>query len=445
MKKKILLIIMTFFAIIGVAKADMGAPETIEYELIVVKKEGVDYVSVDYNVETHEETKTIKHLDYNTKVKVMYEYTMNPGERSYVIDVNDEKYATVTSLDGFALLKDELDPTSLSDYNSGKTGNVLVYAKDGVDMYKGPSFAYSKVENGNIPAGTKLKYTYHVSEGVFMYVEYNGKKGWISSEDAAILYEVNPEQYYIFTEDTQLSCTTIPKNTVLKSSYKTNMWSMSNLFKYQSCEGLLKTFRSGKIIMLGLGRESKTLKEVKLYKYYDNKNEVLATIPKEETVYVYTSQIPVVGGLEYFYVEYNGLRGWIDVEEDYGTVLKYVEDGKKIIYTPEIQSKPIEVTDEEQKEEKEEETSTEEVKEEIKNNEDSTNKSDPKTFILTCVIVALSIAVIALTTIIIINKRKKDKTDNKLETIETPVQEDTTTMEETKTEETSIDSNNIEQ
>ena len=410
MKKKLLFMLLTFFASVGLVKADMGAPEISPYEMIVTAKDGIDYYDFD--------GKVLGHLNYNDTFKVDFETKLNDGRTEYMIIVNNDNLKETPylfSIAGATLKIDTVDPNVNNQGISKSEGTALVYFKDGVDMYKGPSETYAKVDDGHIPNGTEVKYTHVVLEGIYMYVEYQGKKGWIDFSDSKVL--LKHENYYAFAEDTNIGCATVPKGTIIKSSYRTDTWSGKTYFKYNNCEGFAKTFKSDTVVSVNTGNYVFFTKEIKMYKDIDG-NTLLETIPADEVVILYARtgywEPPYSA-----YVEYNGKRGWAKIEVN--NSYDYVKTEQSVEYTPEITATKIEVKDPEEDEDPKQQVITEEPTAETTQtpSNQAPAKSNSFTIVLTCVITAVSLAVIAIVTIVIVNKKKKEKVNVETETVTT--------------------------
>ena len=378
--KKFKMLLISLLLLPCMVKADMGAPEMKPYEMVVTNPEGIDYYDTD------ESTTPAGHIDKDSKFTVEYEYN-----DTYSITIG-EKRGVLKSIKGASLINEEIDPTTEKDSNIIKqdsSKSALVYSKDGVDIKKGPSDAYDTV--AHIKKGEKIKYSYvYGSDAVsYIYVNYNGKKGWVEILNSKVLLEDNTE--YIARTDVKLDCTTIPKNTIINSNYKTDMWSGSILVKYEKCEDMVKVFKTdGLLEMRKFNATSK--KELDVFEYSENEGNKITTIPSDSDFIVAASFSDMETQKTHSYVLYNGEEGWI--EADY--------DDFDIDYQSEVREE--EPKEEPKKEEKEE--TPKNKKEEV---ETTGNKKDSNDFALTCVIVGASVALATLIIIIIINKKKKSK------------------------------------
>lgn len=378
---KYLLICLLLFPVI--VKADMGAPEVRPYELVVIDPDGVDY----YPDETA--TSPSGHIDKDEVVEVTYEY-----DGAYHITLKNNDYGVLKSSEGTALVKDEVDPTKEQDdyiFKLDKEKVAIVYAKEGIDLYKGPSSIYDKVTH--VKKGTKLKYYYKTSD-THIYTEYNGKKGWAEVLNEKILLPERAD--YIAKSDIKLSCGTISKNKVVQIKYKTDIWSHKGLVEFNNCEELVDIFRSSELLNV-YKQNATSKKDLKIYEYAGNSGKELGIIPSGSeflSIAAYYIMGEEIGDI---YVEYNDIRGWIKANFNDYEVDENELENKEIL---DISSD----SDDEEIEEKEE---IKENKTEIKKDKKQAKSDD---YVLICVIVGVSVALSSLVTIIIMNKKNNQKT-----------------------------------
>lgn len=175
MKNKIKLLIISIICILLVPlsiKADAGsAPSTMDYQVVVTNPEGTKIK--DYN------GKILGTVPHDTIITVLWEQRIDGilyGDVSYngiegYINLSD----TVTYSETIAAEEGELCEES---YYSCPT----YYTYYDTQLYKGPSTAFGKVEDGIIPKGQVIDFKYCTGNGesvVWIYTENNGKKGWI--------------------------------------------------------------------------------------------------------------------------------------------------------------------------------------------------------------------------------------------------------------------------
>ena len=311
--KRLLIIISIFLFGLTIntisVKADMSAPEMREFEIEVIDPEGVDY----YNYKNE----VAGHLNKGDRVYVMYDYngkyTLGISITKYGVE-SKESIGDVNSLDGFEIVEDTVDPTiKLEDKNIKKfdtTQKAIVYAKDGVDVYKGPSDVYEKV--GHIEKGTRLTYKYAITgyEGstgmTYIYITYGDINGWISILKGSVLVENDTQ--YVFREDVETECGVIPGNTVTTPIYKTDQWTHKAVFKYNDCEVLLNTLKDDKVLSIYSGSYI-AKKDLNIYKTSDKSSEIIGTIPAgSEFKYLAGLDYSIDGPTQYF--KYNDIIGW---------------------------------------------------------------------------------------------------------------------------------------
>ena len=305
---KIIRRIILFLAIIlsvlwiEIAHADMSAPEIRQFEVVVINPDGVDYY--DYK------EVLAGHLNKDDIAVIMYEYNGEYTLGSSESDKygNHEILGYVNSLDGFSIVQDEVDPTKITDDNTiikyETAQKARVNNADGVDMYAGPSSVYEKV--GHIDDKTTLTYKYS-TEGTHIYVEYNGKKGWVEILSGKVL--VQNEAQYIFKDDITTECGTIPRNTITTPTYRTDKWTHESVFEYNGCEFIYNTFRDEKVFSMYSYTE-KTIVDLPLYEYADSTSTLLGTVPAGTELTVLASK-DTIGDPEYvIYAKYNDIKGW---------------------------------------------------------------------------------------------------------------------------------------
>jgi hypothetical protein len=378
--------------------ADMGAPEMREVEAVVINPAGTDYY--DYNG-------TVKgHLDKDDVVFIVYEY-----DGKYTIGIKKdsgfgyeytETIGDVTSLDDFSIVQDEIDPTTSTDNSItkyDKSQKARVNAEEGVDIYTGPSSIYKKV--GHIKNGTLLTYKYS-SYGTYIYVEYDGVKGWVSILNGKVL--IQNDVQYIFKTDVVTECGTIPKNSITTPIYRTDMWTHKALFEYNGCEFMHNTMRDNEIISF-YPYDKVLLKEVSVYEYADVASTVLVTVPAGERITLLAMEDSTMRDIYYGYVEYNGVRGWI---VDPGDIIDW--------NTPGTEPENLIIEDTIKIEEVEEPKVDEDITPMV------TKKFGITTFILLCAFGVSLLVITALVIIILVNRSKAAKKEE-VKAVEEPKEE----------------------
>lgn len=384
--KKLKLLLIALFMIPCIVKADMGAPEIKQYEMVVIATDGVDYYPSDDAVSPS------GHLDKDEKITITYEYN-----NTYSFNTSDDKSGVLKDLDGVKVVNEVVDPTKEKEDSAiGKnttSKKAIVNAEKGVDIKKGPSNAYDTV--AHIKKGEKLKYDYYTDTHI--YVNYNGKKGWIEILDKKVLIESNDK--YIARNEVEMSCATIPKNTILKPTYETDMWSHNYLIKYEDCEELVDIFKSSDLLYID-NSKAVAKSDLDVYEYNDNGGNKITTIPSGSNFTENASYGEMGEDTSYLYVTYDGKKGWVKTNYD-NYEINYNEQ------EDEEESEEIEEAAEEIVEEEQEETTGDKEEKIVEKKKEK--KSSSTDYVLICVIAGVSIALAALVTILIINKKKKNK------------------------------------
>ena len=383
------LLILLILCVPCFVKADMGAPMLREFEIVVVNPNGVDYEPYQFSDVSD------PHLAKDQVVVVDSEY-----DGKYNISVkNDDgtttSIGTITSLDGFSIVQEVVDPTKTSNDTSIKKFDTkqkaIVYNEKGVSIYQGPSKIYKSV--GTIKKGTELEYQYAIDgEGgvTYIYIDYNGKKGWVEILEKNVLIENDTQ--YIFRIDVETECGTIPKNTIVTPKYKTDKWSKSALFDYKGCKTMQIIFRSDDIMPL-YKNSAKSKVEIPVYDDSDKTN-LITTIPANTDFTYYTGTDSMMGTIDTHYVEYDGKRGW--------TFVTY--DAFEVDYSNYTKSGSLKDT---LTNEKKEEIKKESKKEEKKDNKIlNLNKNE---FVIVCVSGGILISLTSIVIIVLVNKKKKAK------------------------------------
>jgi len=184
MKKlsKILILLLMVFIPFTV-KADMGAPERNEYEVIVTNPNGIKNYYLDNN----------SIIPYNTIIKIQYEY--KEDNELYLESFGDQQIivkASDVSLYSTKVVEAE-------EFSENDEVNTYYTYADGGYLYKGPSIMYEKVSEETIPKGTYLKEIGKSVDDCFSYVEYNGQKGWI------YVYPYIDKQFLLYDEPTKFA------------------------------------------------------------------------------------------------------------------------------------------------------------------------------------------------------------------------------------------------
>ena len=306
--KKIILFLAIIISVLWIEAvyADMSGPELRQFEVVVTSPDGIDYYDYKESVSGH--------LNKDDIVVVMYEYNgkYEIGEREKNQYGGHNTLGHINSLNGFSIVEEEVDPTKLSDDNTitkyDTPQKAMVYVEEGVDVYSGPSTVYKKV--GHIKKDTKLTYKYAVAtygNVTHIYVSNEGVKGWVEILNGKVLIQNGTQ--YVFKNDIDTECETIPKNSVTTPIYKTDSWSHDTLFEYNNCSTLIDTFRDDQIINI-YPNNYVTTKEITIYKEADPSSELLTTIPAGTEVSVLAGGDIMSGTENTRYIKYNDVIGW---------------------------------------------------------------------------------------------------------------------------------------
>ncbi|MGN0966043.1 MAG: hypothetical protein ACI4OP_00405 [Candidatus Coprovivens sp.] len=174
MKNKLFKFILTICLILVfpmLVNADMGAPESYEYDVIITNPNGATATTW----EGGKEVEVI--IPYNEVVTVTFEHQYE-GKLTLSVNYNDN-YLELNAED-VMVYSNEIDFSKMEKNKDGDRYLLL----ENVEMYKGPSIVYGKIENTLIPKDTYLdfQYSFDPMEGIgrmWIYTEYNGIKGWV--------------------------------------------------------------------------------------------------------------------------------------------------------------------------------------------------------------------------------------------------------------------------
>ena len=416
-----LLLVLLLFPVL--VKADMAAPGTLPYEAIVSKDGGADYY--DHSIEY---TK-VGHLDKDTVIVIEAQYERIDKNLTYLYfcttDTNNDcHYIKSTDI---IPKKEGLVSPKTEHVSKLKEPVEFMVAVDEVEIREGPSLAYKVV--GTLKKGYIGKYSYYYEADI--YVEENGMKGWINVLGHTIVSKVTGA---ITATTVSTKCGDIPANTVLTDVWKASNWDQVSLIRYNNCEDFVETTFSSSIFLINFTHESSTKDSTtKLYADPDLKN-VITFIPEGEK-YTFLACYRICYCTPQ-YVEYNGTRGWLMSDEEMDKCNKMVAESS---------SNPAQESQESQKTDPVVTTPTEESttnpfsdpKEDVvgdvapneetqdEDNTTETKKISTRDIIIMCCIGGIALAVVAIVTIVLVNKGKKKVEVASVET--PPVTEETPT------------------
>ena len=376
MKKilKSLILLLAIFPLL--VKADMGAPQVRQYEIVVVKEGGIDYFEdPDYQ-------KVAGHLNKEAVVTVVMEFDDITN-----IMVDNQYY--YIKREGVIAKENEVTPSSSGVKKQVKIKKAIVNNKNGVEVKKGPASIYETV--GIIPYNTELTWQYYIdNEGMtYIYIEKDGIKGWIDILKESVLIE--NDNTYLITSDINTECGIIPANKIMQASYATDMWSGKTIFDYKNCR-VEKESRGTEIaIVLDKLPTNKISVDTTIYENVDFSGKAIATIPKNEE-FIEIANVTDRGD-EYstMFVKYQENYGWIKVDYENSEYTGNTVSSEEIVKKLSL---------EKEEEHKVEETPVQEEKEEPKKEESTT-----KDTIIMAVIAGVGLAIAALGLIILVNKK----------------------------------------
>ena len=429
MKKLGKLLALSLLCVPFAVKADMGAPDIREYEVIITSDN------------------QIKCEKWEGRNKVSK--TVTKGEKGRVYGGVDEIYRTFyTSDDYYCDIKtsdyipvdSEVKPGDKDVEDRGQDVNIEIMAQNGVDVRKGPDSVYEKV--GHIDKGAKLTYRYYAtgeSGTAFIYVEYNDVKGWINVLDKAVLFDSSNNEYkskYITAKRVNTSCGLLERNMIFEEKKTYDRWSGIDILEYNGCE--FERPDTTDFVYMGEVELPSTIlnKDTKIYEYADTSSKVLATVGKGVDLNVEAEYYNNNGNswnLDYLYVIQGGTKGWVKYDNKL-----FVEDDSYTTTTTTTESTTTTTVEEE---------TTEAV---VSNNNSKSKIQKTKETIIISLVVGIALALTAIVIILIVNKKKKveaPKEEVKPEPIMTEndlniVKEDN---EENKTEEDKEESEEVEE
>ncbi len=335
--KKILLLIVSIFALPLIAKADVGMPDYYAYDVIVTNPDGAQMY--DWELKKME---TI--IPPDTKITVNFEHTY---KNVVYLDTSYKDSDGFIKLDDIKVYDEKVDFSKLQK----NPDNTQYYTIKETIMYNGPSKVYGKVKNVTIPTGTTLKYEYSaggMEAPMWIYTEYEGNKGWVLSYpyfEENTLVEVAKEKnnkVYIFEDKVEVRelpglegkvLGTISKDQELTFKYYINTeprvksfyietsdikgWITYEYDPFTGKQPLTQMYVTNNTVIIEEGLE--------VYKHYNDKTPIKdIKIPYLETITSYYSYIYDINETtndmiykEYIMISYNGNNYWIkDISSD---------------------------------------------------------------------------------------------------------------------------------
>ena len=323
MKKIVYLILGVLLFIPTLVKADMSAPGIIGYKATPKSTSGADIYQYDSEREAYQ--KTGRKLEFGKIVTITWEDEFVSIDE----DSDDEvKLSDLTPVDKeFKVnVKDLSDPYE-----------ILILEKQ--EIKKGPARAYEGTGK-YLEAGTKVtvRYLEPDEEGnsrsagdatAWVYVEYNGTKGFIDTEGKIAQNPVyttviasRDVEVTVHNTDTQIA--TIKANTKFDATiYELDLWSHGYYIEYNEIKGIVDDFEhflpKRKPITFKPTRDISIYEDIEYNDDYENIAKVVSTAKKgtsfKSEFYAMYADVAIL------YYENGDVKGWIEesgqnVDED---------------------------------------------------------------------------------------------------------------------------------
>ncbi|MGN1371813.1 MAG: SH3 domain-containing protein [Candidatus Coprovivens sp.] len=319
--KKLLIILLGILLFPVIAKADMGAPEMLSYNVEVTKASGTILYHIDYNGGGDKLIK-ITDIPKDSQLLVYYEETIN-GETYGHVNYKDES--------GYIKLSDTTILTkaiSLDDENVTKLDKSITYTVlvDSLEVHSNPAKGFEVV--GTLKKGTTIEVKYKLYDS-WCYIEYKDIKGWVEGYFAT-LGEYKNEKILVATEHELIDVNeilnymskdnvlaTIPANTVIDGYYALDPWARGYYIEYNGQKGYIDLSNVGKEFTkkIKLFNDIKAFEDINdTYDYiYEGTTKNSITIKKDTILSAtYYYHYPYgTGNGKYYQVEYNNKEYWI--------------------------------------------------------------------------------------------------------------------------------------
>lgn len=316
MKK--LLVILLVLCSPCIVLADSASPSIIGYEAVIINKKGAkhDDGTIPYN------TKVFVRNEYGDEVEVCY--TVKGSNSCYTISNKDIAPFKKEVLPKDLPKKDN-DGTTLEKYQK----KIFIIGKKGVKLKKGPASAFGEY-NQEVPYKTFLTasyviYGYGESAQEWYYVDDGQYKGWIENNHniATIAWPsiMMFDDVKMYDIDTDEEIAVIPSETIFNEAYLYGKIYLKYNDKIGYIEGSYKTgeysysYEYGVKSALGYVLTTKSIE-------LSSKGKTLTAIPKGERIKIlyassedesdYTSPVCLNEKQCLYYVEYNGVKGFIN-------------------------------------------------------------------------------------------------------------------------------------
>lgn len=426
MKKIIGVIISLLVFIPMVVLADMSGPMIREFEFEVTNPNGAMLYDCEYN----DDDMICKSLD--KKVPYGFKFTSMDEEIEEYIYVNDEKYnAYIKTTDGRTVTGD----FKITAKEIGEKMDIIVL--ENLDIKKGPSPAYEST-GVTIKAGTKLKASYilendgennyvHNHLDPWLYVEYNNTKGFIVALDGTVGFDygktsaitvANAEIYEKpFADEGDKPIATIPVNTkITTQTYILDAWCSSYYIEYNGKKGFVNKYEyfiEEESIEFTATQKLNVYAEIKTDDDDNVTSKVVGTIAKG-TKFSSKYYNPENWAITIRY-ENGNTKGWVYAKTDESDNIDVYYTGLLFEYPGEEYDEDEPATSEEQGDVIEENPTdvTSNDKPVVITPQNNTKRNSSMQIIYLCIAVAAIIAMTAAVTITYVNKKKKNKVEEK--------------------------------
>jgi len=380
--------------------ADEAAPTVKSYKAIVINPNGAEVEHYDS-----------ERLEYGTEIVITHEYESGGVlEGFFRIDGGDGSgYIKLSDIKAFNE-KEKID----IDY--GKSFKLKVLDEDGVKLYAGPAQAYSEVDT--IPYGTEMighkELFEYKKDGDYpwYYIEYNGKKGWICElgkvgvvKEKIEFYLTNKETTMYTQVNQKVISTIIPANSEIKGSISVFLggegYSYLNYVEYNGIWGFVsdsdiafKDSRKWKV-----PADGKKLFKTTLYEDRDS-NVLVDNIPIGTELDIDYIQMLKYGG--WIHTSYKGQKGWVMLED--GELSE--ERNEEIADENEIEVLNKNIKKDELNDFIDSKNDKGELVQSVKKEEENFRLTGMQIVVI-CIGVAVIIALTAIVTIVLVNKKNK--------------------------------------
>lgn len=416
-----------------IIKDSIGKSETRKIEepfhLVVINEKGAAL-----RKGPSEAYKEIVNIPYGTKI------TCDLMQKE-LSDVESWGYIEYKGYEGWIHLAEYGYGFDFAEYNTTGIPNEAMVIADGVrlSLYPDNVGEYSAIKDNRyvskvIPSGTILKFdiTYNQAKQFFALTEYNGVKGWLLAgefyngggyaQQCAIkgtvtIISISKDKIKLFSKpyekgeflgeylDYNVPIVADMSAYDYSQEYEDNEYGES----YKSI-GTYRVKINGKVgwvtseyIADGVEETVFAGKDLKMYSEPDTKSKALTVIPSSSGFQIRCLGNKIGDDFYYFYITYNNKPGWVICS--YKDIL--FENPKA---ETELAKSTTELSENNQNEILSEDNNTditEKITTELSTGESVSEKTSPKSLIITCVSAAVIICISAVAVFVFINKKKK--------------------------------------